>query len=65
MSVTRHRIHVEQVVAGKQYEAHSTAYSVDNNFSLMNQMMRMDNALYRNSGAILPDRIWWVEEIEF
>lgn len=64
MTVTRHFVFVQQTIGGKTYQQKSIVYSVDNNFSLMNQFMRMDNSLYRESGAILPGRIWWTEKLE-
>jgi hypothetical protein len=64
VTVSRHHVFVEQTVGGKTYRQKSVAYVINDNYSLMNQLMRMDNALYRKSGAILPGRVWWVEEME-
>jgi hypothetical protein len=58
-------VQVEQTVNGKHYRQQNRIFSAETAINVMNTMMRMDQALYRQSGAILPSRQWRSEEVEF
>lgn len=64
MTVTRHMIYVEQTIGNETFVQKSVAYNITSSNYLMNQLMRMDMALYRTCGAVLPSRTWRVEELE-
>ena len=64
MTPFRYLVYVEQTVNGKSYRKSGVSYRVDNPIFLMNLCNRMDIALYRDSGAILPTRTWWTEVLD-